>query len=1144
MKKILLTLFLLASFSIPAGATDYYVKNSGSDGNTGLSDGQAWQTIAKVNATSFSPGDNIYFNKGDTWNEVFTVPSGGSVGNHITFGAYGTGARPKIMGTTTSQNSMVLAYSPLRGYITFNGIEFGTQSNINSYNAPDGTGAAGPVYIKGCSSSIYFENVKCTDHRTNASVGNGSSNWEDQCIHIDDCTDAWINNSDIDGGTHGIIMSVVNTDRAYIKVSDSTIHDQDNNTSFGDWDGIKIGVLPVSACGLTAHPNADFSGTIIEDNEFYGASENAMDLFLVSGSVIVRNNYIHSPGTKYTSSDRSVNAIKLPYSSGTACGVSYTNFIFNTATSLAIYGNRFYDQKTYDGIRGSAWANGDTADFDIYNNLVVIPSSCTSGCYASYLRLNAAHTYRVYNNTFINISPGNAEGGVKFVGQGNSANSSPGTVDFKNNIIDSPARTHPPGYDSPDMVVASNATVNSSYNIFANATSVTPYNFGTEGTYNDNGGNQYATDPDLDVDYKPESTSAAIDAGATIALVTTDLAGTTRPQDDAYDVGAYEIDITPNYSCTGSVPSNATLCSGDNSGLSGDTARTLATTCGTPKCEYTCSPGYSYSAGTCVTAPAYYVDSVAGSNSNSGTDSDHPWQTLGMVDATTLVAGTTVYLKCGSSWSERLFPGESGTAENHITYTSYGTCTDLNRPNIAGTGSNNNSLIITNVGYLTFDGLKITGSRAVASETVSNVVVSNPTGDVWFDDMKFVYNLDYANTNVSLEYTGSYNIKIENSEVDGSRYGIRIKCADGTLCSGIEIRDNVIHNLRYGTHEDWDAIKGCGEVPLLSGDVSGLVIDGNEIYDFGEDGIDFIACKGDYTISNNYIHDPNSIYTGSTKNINAIKPTNTSSFPNAAGGTKTIVNNRMENISANGVGSCLNSVGNHLLIYNNLCTGTAGTGFHLQNVLAGSQFYNNTVVTSLTAGTAALNVRGTTSGLSVKNNILSAGAGEDYTNRDTATSTYSNNILAGDASVNVLGGTATNGGSNQFATDPLLNASYQPQQSSPALEAGATITEFTDDIIGTARPQNSNYDVGAYEILIPTPYACIGDIPDDNATLCSGDSSSLTEDTTRVLAASCGTPKCEYSCDSGYLYSGGVCLEVSDYIRIQGINIRGVNWSE
>jgi parallel beta-helix repeat protein len=78
---------------------NYYVKNGGNDGADGLSDGNAWETVNKVNISSFSPGDTIFFNKGDTWREQLTVPSSGSSGSPIVFTSYGSGADPIIKGS-------------------------------------------------------------------------------------------------------------------------------------------------------------------------------------------------------------------------------------------------------------------------------------------------------------------------------------------------------------------------------------------------------------------------------------------------------------------------------------------------------------------------------------------------------------------------------------------------------------------------------------------------------------------------------------------------------------------------------------------------------------------------------------------------------------------------------------------------------------------------------------------------------------------------------------------------------------------------------------------------------------------------------------------------------------------------------------
>ena len=94
-KLIILPILLLSLF---AQATNYYVKNSGNDSNTGLSDAQAWLTVAKVNATTLVAGDTVFFNRGDQWRETITISQSGSAGNLITYTAYGTGENPIING--------------------------------------------------------------------------------------------------------------------------------------------------------------------------------------------------------------------------------------------------------------------------------------------------------------------------------------------------------------------------------------------------------------------------------------------------------------------------------------------------------------------------------------------------------------------------------------------------------------------------------------------------------------------------------------------------------------------------------------------------------------------------------------------------------------------------------------------------------------------------------------------------------------------------------------------------------------------------------------------------------------------------------------------------------------------------------------
>jgi hypothetical protein len=82
-----------------ASATTYYVSSGGGDdAKDGQSTATAWKTIAKVNAATFSPGDQILFKRGDTWRESLVPPSSGAAGNPIVFDAYGSGDAPTITG--------------------------------------------------------------------------------------------------------------------------------------------------------------------------------------------------------------------------------------------------------------------------------------------------------------------------------------------------------------------------------------------------------------------------------------------------------------------------------------------------------------------------------------------------------------------------------------------------------------------------------------------------------------------------------------------------------------------------------------------------------------------------------------------------------------------------------------------------------------------------------------------------------------------------------------------------------------------------------------------------------------------------------------------------------------------------------------
>ncbi len=80
------------------------------------------------------------------------------------------------------------------------------------------------------------------------------------------------------------------------------------------------------------------------------------------------------------------------------------------------------------------------------------------------------------------------------------------------------------------------------------------------------------------------------------------------------------------------------------------------------------APSPAHAAGT-----GYYIDSVNGSDTNTGTSMDRPWKSLENVQNRRFLPGDTINFKRGSSWVGELLIRDSGTQENPITFRDYGT---------------------------------------------------------------------------------------------------------------------------------------------------------------------------------------------------------------------------------------------------------------------------------------------------------------------------------------------------------------------------------------------------------------------------------------------------------------------------------------
>ncbi len=101
----LTALVFVCSAAAVGQARTFYVSNSGADVNSGLSPDSPWQTVAKVNSSSFNPGDTVLFQRGSQWYESLDAPSSGAANNPITFADYGSGAKPKFWGSVVLNNA-------------------------------------------------------------------------------------------------------------------------------------------------------------------------------------------------------------------------------------------------------------------------------------------------------------------------------------------------------------------------------------------------------------------------------------------------------------------------------------------------------------------------------------------------------------------------------------------------------------------------------------------------------------------------------------------------------------------------------------------------------------------------------------------------------------------------------------------------------------------------------------------------------------------------------------------------------------------------------------------------------------------------------------------------------------------------------
>ncbi|MCU1441015.1 MAG: hypothetical protein JWP85_2012 [Rhodoglobus sp.] len=149
--------------SAGAGGDVFYVNAStGNDSNTGLTTGQAWRTLSKVNSTAFGPGDVIAFQRGQTFTGSAWLNDAGASNNPIVVTAYGSGAQP-ILTNPGQWNMLVLdaAYLQVKNLAFDDGAVF-DNANLAGITGPKYE-QSGAVAITGNGSNALVQDSTFTD---------------------------------------------------------------------------------------------------------------------------------------------------------------------------------------------------------------------------------------------------------------------------------------------------------------------------------------------------------------------------------------------------------------------------------------------------------------------------------------------------------------------------------------------------------------------------------------------------------------------------------------------------------------------------------------------------------------------------------------------------------------------------------------------------------------------------------------------------------------------------------------------------------------------------------------------------------------------------------------------------------------------
>jgi hypothetical protein len=563
-KEISAIISLFLAFSAFAGGGSQYVKADtvgttyyvdsvdGSDSNSGTSEALAWKSLSKVNATTFTQGDEILFKAGDSWDGQLYPKGSGASGAPIVIDKYGSSSSLPVIngdGTQRTYHETGAVYLRNQQYWEINNLEVTNDDDFT-------TDEVSTTYDSNNEPSNIRDGILIvldTDEVASGQSGIMNHIYIQNCyVHDVDSVDEWpstYGNASFSGGIMFYVIGSLKSDMSFndVEIKNNTIKKCDmlavanfnytTSTDFQDEIGtynlwqtnIYIGHNYMSDIGQGGIDLCDAKNAVCEYNVLDGWHEryNAQCAGIYpwkSWNVTFQNNEVYNgptttdssngDGTAFDFDSPNINIVyQFNYTHNNPMG--WMSYLGRSDNNIARY-NISDDGGSY--LIKFGWFDVDTSATYFLNNVFIYSGSTTkfTNCNSSLSTYFKTVNYYFYNNVFYDKT-------------GPSSSTWPtsttkyGTAVFSNNCFYSTNGTHTSGEPSD------------SSKITANPLFVSPGNTPTTGS------SGLLSGATVWNGYKLQSTSPLIGKGKYVSQIgTTDFYGTALTSGVAPDIGVEE----------------------------------------------------------------------------------------------------------------------------------------------------------------------------------------------------------------------------------------------------------------------------------------------------------------------------------------------------------------------------------------------------------------------------------------------------------------------------------------------------------------------------------------------------------------------------------------------------------------------------